>query len=155
MTLFVITFVAFFSAAALVLYAVAGRKKDTEQAISRLESLTAPQGGPAEEELNLRRADELSTVPWLDRFLRKVRLAERLKLLLYQADLQWTVGRLLLIAAALGCVVGTLVNLRTGALLLSFVAGGGGRLRARSSMCIGCEANASTACGSISRKRWI
>lgn len=124
MAILVIIFIAFFVAVSLVLYAVAGGKGASKQATTRLEKLAAPQSDATrDDDLTVRRADELSALPWLDNILRKVHLSERLRLLLYQAELQWTVGRLLLISAVLGCIGGALVELRTGALFLSLLVG--------------------------------
>jgi len=122
MWILVVVFAAFFLAVALIALAIAAAgTKETERTVARLESIAAPQSSAAKEEnLSLRRAEQLSAIPWLDRLLRRVDLGERLRLLLYQADMNWTVGRLLLVAAAIAFVSGTLVQLRTGALPLAF-----------------------------------
>jgi tight adherence protein B len=126
MAVVVFTFIAFFLAAAAVLYTMAGTRNESKQAVARLEQLAVPQSSKfAEKPLNLRRADQLSALPWLDGILRKIQLSDKLRLLLRQADLPWTVGRLLLVSAMLGCVAATLINLRTGAALLSFLVGVG------------------------------
>jgi tight adherence protein B len=126
MALFALVFLAFFLAAALVLYAMAGRKSASKQALSRLEQLAAPQGAAsADGQLDVRRADQLSALPWLDGILRRIQVADKLRRLLSQADLQWTVGRLILVSAMLGCISATLVDLRTGAAMLSFIVGVG------------------------------
>jgi tight adherence protein B len=121
MWLLVIVFAAFFLAVTLVAYAIAApRAKETQRTLSRLESLASPQSKAAKEDsLNLRRDEQLSDLPWLDRLLQHMD-AERLRLLLYQADLKWSVGQLLLTSASMALVAGTLVLLRTGALLLAF-----------------------------------
>jgi len=121
MWLLVIVFAAFFVAVGLFAFAIATpRAKETKQTLSRLESIGVPQSRAAKEEsLNLRRDEQLSDLPWLDRLLHQVD-AERLRLLLYQADLKWSVGQLLLTSASMALVAGTLVLMRTGALLLAF-----------------------------------
>ena len=126
MAVVVFTFIAFFFASALVLYTMAGTRNESKQAVARLEQLAAPQSSIiSEQPLDVRRADQLSALPWLDGILRKIQLSDKLRLLLRQADLPWTVGRLLLVSAMLGCVAATLINLRTGAALLSFLVGVG------------------------------
>jgi tight adherence protein B len=121
MWLLVIVFAAFFLAVTLVAVAIAApRAKETKRTLSRLESLASPQSKAAKEDsLNLRRDEQLSNLPWLDRLLQQMD-AERLRLLLYQADLKWSVGQLLLTSASMALVAGTLVLMRTGALLLAF-----------------------------------
>jgi tight adherence protein B len=125
MFLFLIVFIAFFMAVVLVAFAVATpRNKETKQTIRRLESIAAPQSRAAQEDnLSLRRADQASTIPWLDRLLKQGDIAERLRLLLYQADLKWTVGRLLLVSVSAAFASGALVLLRTRALFLAIVIG--------------------------------
>jgi tight adherence protein B len=125
MWLLIIVFAAFFLAVALVAFAIATpRAKETKRTLSRLESLASPQSRAAKEDsLNLRREDQISTIPWLDRLLQQRETSERLRLLLYQADLKWTVGWLLLMSASMAFAAGALVLVRTGALLLAFAIG--------------------------------
>jgi tight adherence protein B len=121
MWIFVVTFAAFFLAVMLVASAItAPRAKEAKQTVSRLESLASPQSRAAKEDsLNLRRQEQLSNLPWLDRLLHHVD-AEPLRLLLYQADVKWTVGWLLLMSASMAFAAGVLVLLRTGAVPLAF-----------------------------------
>jgi tight adherence protein B len=123
MWMIILLFLAFFLAAALVISAFATQdRKETKQALSRLERVAAPQSSDATEgSLSLRREERLSAVGWIDEALRKIGLADKLRLLLYQADLKWTVGRLLLISTLAALIAGVLVQLRTGALLLSLM----------------------------------
>jgi tight adherence protein B len=125
MWILIVFFAAFFLAVALVAFSFATpRAKETKQTVSRLESIAAPQSRAAQEEnLSLRRADQLSTIPWLDRLLQQGDIAERLRLILYQADLKWTVGRLLMAAASMAFAAGALVLFRTGAIPLAFAIG--------------------------------
>jgi len=126
MWILLLVFVAFFVAVALVAFAVATpQHKENKQTISRLESIAAPQSKAAHEDnLSLRRVDQASTIPWLDRLLQQGDIAERLRLLLYQADLKWTVARLLLTSVSLALASGILVVVRTGAFPLAFAIGG-------------------------------
>jgi tight adherence protein B len=126
MWILLLVFVAFFVAVALVAFSVATpRNKENKQTISRLESIAAPQSKAAQEDnLSLRRVDQASTIPWLDRLLQQGNISERLRLLLYQADLKWTVARLLLTSVSAAMTSGILVVLRTGAFPLAFAIGG-------------------------------
>jgi len=125
MWMLLIIFVAFFAAVLLVGYAVSVRSsKELEVVATRLEVLTAPQSIVAKERvLSVRRDERLSTLPWLDELLRKIDLTARLKLLLYQAEVTTTVGRVLLWATFLAVAAGYLVYFRTGAFFLGFVVG--------------------------------
>jgi len=119
-----IAFVAAFIVAALVLSVIgAEHSKRTQQTFGRLKSLvTAAQGIP-DDGLDLRRHERLSSIPWLDRLLARVDIFPRLHLWLYQADLRWTVGALLLLAMT--CWAGTAVAIywRTGTLGLAIGVG--------------------------------
>lgn len=123
----IVVFAAFFLAAVLVLLAiVAPGRKEANETMARLEQIRAPQSDTAmDESFGLRRVERLSALPWLDEVLRRVHIAESLRLLLYQAELQWTVARLLLLSAFLACAAGLLVYLRTGAVLLALVIAAG------------------------------
>jgi tight adherence protein B len=127
MWLLIFVFAAFFLAVAMVAFSVANpRSKEAKRTISRLEQIAAPQSRAAQEEsLSIRRQDQIETIPWLDRLLQQGDISERLRLLLYQADLKWSVERLLLVSASVAVAVGALVMLRTGAFLLSFGLGAG------------------------------
>jgi tight adherence protein B len=128
MTTAILLFFCVFALTAIVLLMVTSRgAQDAKQARERLEALGAPQAPAEVDDLNMvRRAEALSTVPWLDRFLSRLDLSPRLRLLLYQAGIKWTVGRLVLVAALIAVVAGELVNWRTGAVLASLVASGAG-----------------------------
>src|SRR5215831_13975340 len=125
MGILLLVFVAFYVAVALVAFSIAApRNKQTKQTISRLESIAAPQSrAKREDDISLRRTDQASTNPWLDRLLKQGDIGERLRLLLYQADLKWTVGRLLLVSVSVAFASGALVLLRTRALFLAIVIG--------------------------------
>jgi len=126
MWILLLVFVAFFVAVALVAFSVATpRNKENKQTISRLESIAAPQSKAQQEDnLSLRRVDQASTIPWLDRLLQQGNISERLRLLLYQADLKWTVARLLLTSVSAAMASGILVVLRTGAFPLAIAVAG-------------------------------
>jgi tight adherence protein B len=68
-------------------------------------------------------------VPWLNRWLLRLEVAPRLRVLLFQANLRWTVGGLLLMSATCFLIPAYLVYLRTQtlllALLIGFLLGGG------------------------------
>jgi len=123
--LILIMFVAIFATAALLLMVIssASGAKTKQQTLSRLDAIRmGPQNPMAEEEsFEVRRDDALSRIEWLDNLLRKVDIAPKLQLLLYQAGLTWTIGRLLGMSLITSFVAGYLVYLRTGAIFLMLV----------------------------------
>jgi tight adherence protein B len=77
----------------------------------------------ADQIVDVRKSELLSAVPWLNRWLLQMELAPRLRSLLHQANVQWTVGRLLVICGICFIVPAYLVYLRTEAVLLSLLIG--------------------------------
>ncbi len=117
-------FLAIFATAALLLLVIssAGGAKTKQRTLSRLDAIRmGPQSPLAQEEpVEIRRREALSHVAWLDKLLARLDLAPKLQLLLYQAGMSWTIGRLLMTSLAAGVIVGYLVYFRTGVLLLAF-----------------------------------
>jgi tight adherence protein B len=117
-------FGAIFAAVALLLLAFtaasAGRTKRT---VDRLEAIQRgrPERVEPQAPLDVRIVDTFSSIPWLDRLLHRVNLAPQLRLLLRQADLKWSVGRLTLLCILTGLGCGYLVDLRTHAVFLALV----------------------------------
>lgn len=124
----VIVFIAVFAAVVLVVSALnAGTSEQQRQVLDRLDSISmAAKRAPQEEGLSLLREEMLSSVPWINRWLQEVDLFPRLRQLLREADLRWTVARLLLMA--LGCAVAVALGVywRTTELALSVILGAGG-----------------------------
>jgi tight adherence protein B len=125
MWMLIVIFAAFFLAVVLVALSIATQgSKETKQTVSRLESIAPVHGRVAREEsLSLRREEQLTGILLLDRLLRQLDATERLRLLVYQADMNWTIGRLLLMVASTAVVSGMLVLLRTDALFLALAIG--------------------------------
>src|ERR1043165_6555726 len=103
MWVIVALFATFFSAAMLVLLTVASPStKEMKEARRRLNQIRLPHSEAGDDSLNImRREKPFSPLPLLDEFLKKLQLAEKLKLLLDQADLSWSVGKVLAIAVAM------------------------------------------------------
>jgi len=116
-------FMTLFATLALLLLLVSGsRSKEQQQALNRLESIAAgPQFAIADaESLLVRREDVVSGIKWLDRLLQEADITRRLRLLLYQAAVNWTPVGLLLTSALIALACGYLTFLRIHGLLLSF-----------------------------------
>ena len=62
---------------------------------------------------DVRKVMTFSAIPWLNRLLMKMEFAPRLRLMIHQAQLQWTVGRMTLMSLAAGVVPGYVMYLCT------------------------------------------
>jgi tight adherence protein B len=122
-----LVFLAVFIVVALVLVATGSGKADQgKKVMARLDSALAV-GKPDNSDLlvDIRKDELMSAIPWLDKLLARLELAPRIRRMLYQADLKWTVGGLLLLCAGCFLVSGWLVYYRTGAILFGVLVGCG------------------------------
>ncbi|HEY6490733.1 MAG: type II secretion system F family protein [Terracidiphilus sp.] len=122
-----VVFVSVFIVVALLAAATgAGASKQDKEMLARLDSALATgksKGDMSDLLVDVRKSDLLSTIPWIDKVLRKLELTPRLRRLLYQADLKWTVGGLMMMCVVAYVVPGYLVYLRTGAILFGVLIG--------------------------------
>jgi tight adherence protein B len=125
LVLLVLVFTGVFVVFALLLVASGtGASEHTKQVLSRLESaLAAGQRETHDLIIDIRKNELLSAVPWINRWLLKIELAPRLRTLLYQANLKWTAGGLLLMSIASFAIPAYLVYLRTRTIILSLLTG--------------------------------
>jgi tight adherence protein B len=103
-----IVFVAVFAVVALLAAATGtGASKQDKEMLARLDSALSTDKSKSDMSdllIDVRKNELLSTIPWIDKALRKVELTPRLRRLLYQADLKWTVGGLMMMCfVALEC----------------------------------------------------
>jgi tight adherence protein B len=94
-----------------------GSAKQDREMLARLDSALAT--GKSKSDMSdllvdVRKNELLSTIPWIDKVLRQIELTPRLRRLLYQADVKWTVGGLLMFCFVAFVLPGYLVYLRTG-----------------------------------------
>jgi tight adherence protein B len=97
-----LVFLGVFAVVALVMIAIGGQaSQQAKQVHETLDSALATDT-PAErsQAVNLRKTEEVSSIPWLNQKLMQYELTSRLQNLLYQADLTWSTGRLLSICAS-------------------------------------------------------
>jgi tight adherence protein B len=121
-----VVFIGVFCVFALLLIATGtGASQRTKETLARLESTlaTGRKAGLSDEILDLRKQELFSAVPWLNRWLLRLEVAPRLRVLLYQAKVKWTVGGLLLMSLACFLVPAYLIYLRTGAMIVSLLIG--------------------------------
>jgi len=125
MLLAVIVFISVFLLSVLLISATrVGASERTKQALLRLEALLATQRGVQDEQIDVQKRELLSSIPLFNRILLHLEIAPKLTRLLYQAQVRWTPGGLILISVAAWMLVSYLAYLRTGAFLFSFAIGG-------------------------------
>jgi tight adherence protein B len=124
--LLIIVFVGVFAVFALLLVASGtGASQRTKEMLARLASALAAGGkaSSSDEIVDLRKQELFSAVPWLNRWLLRLEIAPRLRTLLYQANLKWTVGLVLLMSLACFLIPAYLIYLRTETVVLSLLVG--------------------------------
>ena len=123
--LLILVFSGVFIVVALLLIAGgAGASERTKQTLAVLRSALVSERPEAQDQIvDLRKQELFSAVPWLNRWLLKLEIAPRLRVLLYQANLKWTAGGLILMCLACFAVPACLIYLRTGAVLLGVMIG--------------------------------
>jgi tight adherence protein B len=113
--LVVVVFVGVFAVLALLLLALgANDSQRTKQTLANLQAVLSMRSKELQDQMvDIRKAELLSAVPWMNRWLLSFELAPRLRTMLRQANLNWTVGRVLLMAATAFVIPGYLVYWRT------------------------------------------
>jgi tight adherence protein B len=113
----VIVFAGVFAVAALLLIATGtGATQQTKKVLAALDSALATSWTATKDQIvDLRKQELLSAVPWINRWLMKIELAPRLRLLLYQANLKWTAGGLILMCLTAFAIPSYMIHLRTNA----------------------------------------
>ena len=108
----ILVFLAVFAVVALLAAATGtGASQQDKQMLARLDSALATNKTKSDMSdllVDIRKNELLSTIPWIDKMLRRVELTPRLRRLLYQADLKWTVGGLMMMCA--GCFAGPRIS---------------------------------------------
>jgi tight adherence protein B len=121
----VLVFAAVFVVTSLLMFAGgAEASQQAKLARAHLESALASRTNSLSDQIvDVRKSELFSAIPLINRWLLQLELASRLRALLHQANLQWTVGRLLVISAICFFVPAYLVYLRTEAAVLAIAMG--------------------------------
>jgi len=98
----ILVFVGVFGVVALVAVATGtGASQQAKKVLATLDSALATESRETRDQIvSLRKNELLSAVPWLNRRLLNIELAPKLRSLLYQANLNWTAGGLMVMCAA-------------------------------------------------------
>ena len=107
---FLIAFAAF---VVIILVGGSSEAREAKQTKERLTSVLATESADRfEKVIDVRKVETFSAVPWMNKMLVNLELAPKLRTLLYQADMKWSVGTMMLISG-LSCIVpGYLIYLR-------------------------------------------
>jgi tight adherence protein B len=120
-----IVFVGVFAAIALFAAGISSAlSRGEKQAAKALEERLAKHCPAVPEVLvDFRKSEVLSTIPWVNHRLACADVVSRLRRLMTQADVHWTVGKLLLSSVAGFAITGYAIDTWTGRLLMALVAG--------------------------------
>jgi tight adherence protein B len=120
----VVVFLGAFVVLALLLGATgSSADKQAKQTVAVLEAALASDQQRAAEQIDIRKSEVMSAVPWMNKWLMRFEIAPKLRSLIYQSGLKWTVGSLLLMSAVCAVVAGYLVYWRTGVVALAALIG--------------------------------
>jgi len=101
-----------------------GTTREAKQVIARLDSALATERvSSGDVFVDLRKSELLSAVPMINRWLLGIKIAPRLHTLLYQANLKWTAGGLMLMCVCGFSIAGYLMYLRSHSVLLALAIG--------------------------------
>src|SRR5579863_1637434 len=103
MGILIVIFLGVFAVIALLAIASGtGASQQAKKVLATLDSALATESQETRDQIvNLRKAELLSAIPWINRKLLNFDLAPRLRTLLYQANLNWTAGGLMVMCLAL------------------------------------------------------
>ncbi|HUY82424.1 MAG TPA: type II secretion system F family protein [Acidobacteriaceae bacterium] len=121
----ILVFLAVFAISALLLIASGtGASKTTKRTLTVLHAaLSASDPKPHDPVVDVRKQELLSALPILNRMLLKMEIAPRLRQLIYQADLRWTAGTLIMMSLAAFLIPAYLIKWTTGSLLFGMLIG--------------------------------
>ena len=121
----VLVFLAVFAVVALLLTATGtGASKETKRTLTVLQAaLSADNQRSPDPIVDIRKQELFSAVPLINRVLLKLEVAPRLRHMLYQADLKWTAGGLILMSVACFLIPSYLVYIRSSSVPISLLFG--------------------------------
>ncbi len=122
----IVIFLGVFAAVALLLYALgSGAAQKSQKVYAALDSALATDDNPdlRNKDINFRKSDMISSIPWLNRKLREFDVAPVIYTLLYQADLKWNAGTLVAGCGLCFLLPAYLVYLRFDSILIALPIG--------------------------------
>ena len=121
----ILVFLGVFSVVALLLIASGtGASQQAKKVLATLDSALATESQETRDQIvNLRKTELLSAIPWINRKLMSFQLAPKLRTLLYQANLTWTAGGLMVMCALLFVIPSYLFFWKFGRLPIALLIG--------------------------------
>jgi tight adherence protein B len=119
-----VVFLGAFTAIALPLIAMSGSSNKAKNVQIRLDSALATETPEVQNlVVDLRKDEQLSSIPWLNQKLTHLEITPFLRKLLDQANLNWSTGRLLSMCAACFVIPAVIVHFKFASIPLSLVVG--------------------------------
>src|SRR5665213_593820 len=119
-----LVFLGVFAVIALPLIASSGPSKQAKDVQTRLESALATETPEVRDlVVDLRKDEQMSSIPWLNKRLLQFEVTPYLRKILDQANLSWSAGRLLAMCGILFVIPTFLVHYRLGTVLPALLAG--------------------------------
>ena len=119
-----LVFLGVFAVIALPLIASSGPSKQAKDVQTRLESALATETPEVRDlVVDLRKDEQMSSIPWLNKRLLQFEVTPYLRKILDQANLSWSAGRLLAMCGVLFVIPTFLVHYRLGTVLPALLAG--------------------------------
>lgn len=119
-----LVFLGVFAAIALPLIATSGSSKKTKTVQSRLDSALATETPEVQNlVVDLRKDDQVSSIPWLNQKLTHLELTPYLRKILDQANLDWSAGRLLSMSGAFFVIPAVVIHYRFASIPLTLLVG--------------------------------
>jgi tight adherence protein B len=124
-TLLLLVFVVVFAAFAIVLFIGSNSEaRESKQTIAVLDAALASDRAKLRDSIiDVRKSDTFSAIPWINRWLLQIEIAPQVRSLIYQSNVKWTVGTLLLLCAGSFFLAFNLAYMRTHGFLLSLLIG--------------------------------
>jgi tight adherence protein B len=123
--LLVLVFIIVFAVFALIMVlGSSGEVREAKQTLAVLEAALATEKTARPDQIvDIRKTELFSAIPWINGMLLKMEIAPKLRSLLYQANMKWTVGTFLAISGVACLVPGYAVYWKTNALIVSIAVG--------------------------------
>jgi len=119
-----LVFLGAFAVIALLLIALSDNSNKTKIVQSRLDSALATETLEVQNlVVDLRKDEQISSIPWLNQNLARLELAPFLRKILSQANLDWSAGRLISMCAAFCVISAVIVHFKFASILLSILVG--------------------------------
>ncbi len=124
-TIVLLVFVGVFAVVALLMVASGtGASQQAKKVLATLDSALATESQETRDQIvNLRKTELLSAIPWINRKLMSFDLAPKLRTLLYQANLNWTAGGLMVMCILLFLIPSYLFFWKFGRLPIALLIG--------------------------------